>query len=104
MYNHINNSHSPKISASKIRHLLGAETDQLTGERTNKFLSPAVPGDVDVNDLAVLIEEWEEVVGGRTCEKQAGAAMRPDTDLEGSPLEGRARWGYEGGKGGTHGR
>lgn len=36
------------------------------------FCLPAVPGDVDVDDLAVLVEEREKVIGRRTCETRTG--------------------------------
>jgi hypothetical protein len=90
---------------AKPPHARHRSANEPASERTNEQSAPAVPGDVDVDYVAVLVEEREEVVSRRTCEGNThgeGETRAGDWELARAREKGRARRGIR--KGGTHGR
>ena len=65
LHHHLPPVHQPPVQA--INCLLGLVLILVPHEgKPSRVASPAVPGDVDVDDLAVLVEEREKVIGRRT--------------------------------------
>lgn len=65
LHHHLPPVHQPPVQA--INCLLRLVLILVPHEgKPSRVASPAVPGDVDVDDLAVLVEEREKVIGRRT--------------------------------------